>query len=250
MVGAPAAEGSIPAWAGETVEYLWRCRQCGVYPRVGGGNGVGQDDSALGEGLSPRGRGKPGNRPAHCRHLRSIPAWAGETDIVGIVESGCKVYPRVGGGNGTISTTGTGIDGLSPRGRGKLRYLLGGNAGPGSIPAWAGETWPCRTGYPCQRVYPRVGGRNGEPLPVAGLRQGLSPRGRGKLESRICRGPKPGSIPAWAGETSSPVQTWQSQRVYPRVGGGNGAALWNRSDIEGLSPRGRGKRYSRRHTPG
>ena len=56
----PGPKGwSIPAWAGETATG-WAARGGEqVYPRVGGGNILRQRFDADGEGLSPRGRGKP-----------------------------------------------------------------------------------------------------------------------------------------------------------------------------------------------
>ena len=49
------------------------------------------------------------------------------------------------------------------------------------------------------------------------------------------------SIPAWAGETSRGRLTKSAIKVYPRVGGGNAERGTERSDDDGLSPRGRGK---------
>ena len=71
----------------------------GVYPRVGGGNPQVADATAVAYGLSPRGRGKLESLGAISVQLRSIPAWAGET-------------------NTRIPITPSG-NGLSPRGRGK-----------------------------------------------------------------------------------------------------------------------------------
>ena len=72
--------GSIPAWAGETPWLTTTTANPGVYPRVGGGNGLGYPAGCPPHGLSPRGRGKPTYRPLTCCRRRSIPAWAGETN--------------------------------------------------------------------------------------------------------------------------------------------------------------------------
>ena len=53
------ARRSIPAWAGETAAIISPPFCATVYPRVGGGNEFPQSARAFGEGLSPRGRGKP-----------------------------------------------------------------------------------------------------------------------------------------------------------------------------------------------
>ena len=90
---------SIPAWAGETMPNRSRQRPLGVYPRVGGGNGISLAQYAFPSGLSPRGRGKLCARLDACRLTRSIPAWAGETYLLSQRRRCKRVYPRVGGGN-------------------------------------------------------------------------------------------------------------------------------------------------------
>ena len=107
---------------------------------MGGGNALHQAKTIVGYGLSPRGRGKPGYTYAQISDRRSIPAWAGETLVLGLIGGPEKVYPRVGGGNDYKTGQVKDFAGLSPRGRGKQDL-------PGpvldrerSIPAWAGET--------------------------------------------------------------------------------------------------------------
>ena len=90
---------SIPAWAGETNRDTGYPSAAKVYPRVGGGNPAAVRSLKDYEGLSPRGRGKPGHFPAVGVSWRSIPAWAGETAAVSRLAEGTEVYPRVGGGN-------------------------------------------------------------------------------------------------------------------------------------------------------
>ena len=135
-----AIGGSIPAWAGETQTGVSVEARRGVYPRVGGGNGPGTAEQRRNAGLSPRGRGKRVVIMAHRDELRSIPAWAGETSGGKTDKWACRVYPRVGGGNGVAFAEHWIAPGLSPRGRGKLDGFGGGLAGLRSIPAWAGET--------------------------------------------------------------------------------------------------------------
>ena len=73
------------------------------------------------------------------------------------------------------------------------------------------------------------------------IRDGLSPRGRGKPQDHpFCRDRK-GSIPAWAGETAAAVPKGNIAAVYPRVGGGNHSGVRAAVLFHGLSPRGRGK---------
>ena len=195
------AQGSIPAWAGET-RPIASCRaSAAVYPRVGGGNRREVGKRAFGEGLSPRGRGKLRILPGWPIDPRSIPAWAGET------APGCWLPPIK--------------PGLSPRGRGKRRVISYGRLSGRSIPAWAGETSRYASISGLSQVYPRVGGGNRGLQSGAAAVKGLSPRGRGKPASRSAHRPSTRSIPAWAGETYYAIRQGTSGPVYPRVGGGN-----------------------------
>ena len=233
--------GSIPAWAGETAGYRSDDILRAVYPRVGGGNRWTVGYAPGNGGLSPRGRGKRRSFCALPRPGRSIPAWAGETEPgrPGLGEKG--VYPRVGGGNlRMVLLAGIG-PGLSPRGRGKRRGRSWRSALRGSIPAWAGETRPERSGTGGRRVYPRVGGGNSMAAARSSSERGLSPRGRGKRTNRRRSPVALRSIPAWAGETFFPCSARQGKEVYPRVGGGNGGGTALSGGTGGLSPRGRGK---------
>ena len=134
------------------------------------------------------------------------------------------------------------IEGLSPRGRGKQKRRRAGCAYPRSIPAWAGETLISADTNTTAAVYPRVGGGNLREANLPIHYDGLSPRGRGKRHRRRSNRGLDRSIPAWAGETLCAHDSRRRIMVYPRVGGGNRAcSVWRRS-LDGLSPRGRGKR--------
>ena len=153
--------------------------------------------------------------------LMPIPAWAGETTLLRI--SLCKmwVYPRVGGGNSVVCPQRQCIQGLSPRGRGKLHREQIHAEPRRSIPAWAGETWRQQRVLERIMVYPRVGGGNNVSAICVEIAMGLSPRGRGKPAYPARRCARAGSIPAWAGETPPARPRLVLHAVYPRVGGGN-----------------------------
>ena len=152
-----------------------------------------------------------------------------------------EVYPRVGGGNRRVKTWRSNALGLSPRGRGKLGDERAGLHIIGSIPAWAGETIPSVSAAAGGPVYPRVGGGNPPLANTRAGRNGLSPRGRGKLRQIFAHIDDEGSIPAWAGETDICARICHLPGVYPRVGGGNMQAWLAAYTWVGLSPRGRGK---------
>ena len=137
--GGQAADGSIPAWAGEPLGCRGEGAQGGVYPRVGGGtNHPSIRPLPLG-GLSPRGRGNPRALRVVERQSGSIPAWAGEPGSGGGGILSFRVYPRVGGGTIHTETRAHTRKGLSPRGRGNLDRIRLRRVHAGSIPAWAGE---------------------------------------------------------------------------------------------------------------
>ena len=86
----------------------------------------------------------------------------------------------MGGGNAIGYIAHLLPNGLSPRGRGKPYAIRRAANQPGSIPAWAGETPDVGGAIRVDAVYPRVGGGNEMPITAYGVRDGLSPRGRGK----------------------------------------------------------------------
>ena len=234
------AGGSIPAWAGEPRSNEGRTQSESVYPRVGGGTPAPLPIPPIGTGLSPRGRGNPGEWVGASVDPGSIPAWAGEPAPIAPGAGRQRVYPRVGGGTRWIPSSGMVPWGLSPRGRGNRCARKAWRVIDRSIPAWAGEplSWP---GPPAPwRVYPRVGGGTIPCPPSSKQVPGLSPRGRGNLIAVLRRVNGDGSIPAWAGEPCSPSSRKSVTTVYPRVGGGTGSGAHRYKYGTGLSPRGRG----------
>ena len=131
--------GSILAWAGKPQSRRRPCLPLAVYPRVGGET----DEAALkrphGEGLSPRGRGNPGQAAQSGARVRSIPAWAGKPRNGSCRSRSLQVYPRVGGETFGMALARDGAQGLSPRGRGNRSTTCGRRRWVGSIPAWAGK---------------------------------------------------------------------------------------------------------------
>ncbi len=94
--------------------------------------------------------------------------------------------------------------GLSPRVRGSRSGDAFTKRGSGSIPACAGEPrWKSMT-IPLNRVYPRVCGGARLLLSTLGIKLGLSPRVRGSPDSLSALYVCDGSIPACAGEPSTP----------------------------------------------
>ena len=150
--------GSIPACAGEPYGNRILRAAAGVYPRVCGGTPTRSVATPADIGLSPRVRG---NRNAECQlrlHRGSIPACAGEPAGAPGLWNGRQVYPRVCGGTVARQPDLERGQGLSPRVRGNPLRVSEPAAGPGSIPACAGEPPFGRAGGGMWPVYPRVCG--------------------------------------------------------------------------------------------
>ena len=94
------------------------------------------------------------------------------------------------------------------------------------------------------RVYPRVGGGTLASSFRPWMSEGLSPRGRGNPRYAVFHDRVSRSIPAWAGEPYRFHMGRPAAWVYPRVGGGTMNELKQAALGAGLSPRGRGNRYS------
>ena len=130
--------------------------------------------------------------------------------------------------------------GLSPRVRGNLQGKGKAESTLGSIPASAGEPASHEGVLYFTEVYPRECG--GTPLPrcphIADT--GVSPRVRGNPMLRSGLGKVHGSIPASAGEPSTPCLWRRCPAVYPRECGGTEWCTVKDYLTWGLSPRVRG----------
>ena len=182
---------SIPAWAGEPWPQPPWPFLLPVYPRVGGGTGLGSFAKKKRRGLSPRGRGNQHQVVEISREVRSIPDnWAGEPLI-------------------RISDSATCSRGLSPS-------ITGGT------PISQDDRMPVHRSLP---AWPRP---RGTPFSARlnWRSAGLSPRGRGNPDFSRHRMPVHRSIPAWAGEPDllSARLNWRSAGLSPR-GRGNPEAI-------------------------
>ena len=111
---------------------------------------------------------------------------------------------------------------------------------PGSIPACAGEPDARVNRLFVGQVYPRVCGGTAHGVCPASASCGLSPRVRGNPADACGILIPSGSIPACAGEPSSPSRGPSQGRVYPRVCGGTVGTATGSMYGYGLSPRVRG----------
>ena len=231
----------IPAWAGKTPGGTTSRTSRTAHPRVGGENGTRRLVHERREGSSPRGRGKLALWRHVQEHGRLIPAWAGKTSWRSAPRPSTAAHPRVGGENQGSASRVLGVQGSSPRGRGKRQAGRREAHADRLIPAWAGKTCDWRPSTPGTWAHPRVGGENVVAVISASGVAGSSPRGRGKRLDALEASLSEGLIPAWAGKTSSCAACPPSPRAHPRVGGENPPRQKPASNGRGSSPRGRGK---------
>ncbi len=95
----------------------------------------------------------------------------------------------------------------------------------GSIPAYTGETSSDSVSPQVIKVYPRIYGGNRASAESRLLTQGLSPHIRGKQSPDKGCAELLGSIPAYTGETRIRSGELADDEVYPRIYGGNPAAM-------------------------
>ena len=117
--GVVPGDGLIPAWAGKTRPTRHQRRTAWAHPRVGGENTSRSRPIARASGSSPRGRGKPRSKGSGRGFTGLIPAWAGKTCQDAGVSGVHWAHPRVGGENWLLVAVRVGVEGSSPRGRGK-----------------------------------------------------------------------------------------------------------------------------------
>ena len=150
------------------------------------------------------------------------------------------VYPRACGGT-ECAAFGPSVDcGLSPRLRGNRMRRPQRQGLQRSIPAPAGEPGPSPGRSDRHPVYPRACGGTGSGRARIATLNGLSPRLRGNLFGVQDHADAAGSIPAPAGEPSTPTAPVFVLSVYPRACGGTAGGRMSSRTCKGLSPRLRG----------
>ena len=210
---------SIPASAGNPLEWETTPTNVRVHPRERGES----DEVSTGNvpilGPSPRARGiRRLRRPAGgC--VRSIPASAGNPASATSRGDASGVHPRERGESRAALASSTQVAGPSPRARGIRNCRAAPRSFLGSIPASAGNPRapPPEPTHP--RVHPRERGESAKQAIEWAPARGPSPRARGIPGGPGQPGPGAGSIPASAGNpTCASSIPWQP-RVHPRERG-------------------------------
>ena len=191
-------------------------------------------------GLSPPTRGNRRERGRECSSLGSIPAHAGEPVRHDHREQRHGVYPRPRGGTEPSGTSEDMAGGLSPPTRGNPRMRRAVTTGRGSIPAHAGEPPTQQLLVLSGEVYPRPRGGTMDFIIADFPFSGLSPPTRGNLGLLGLVTWRLRSIPAHAGEPSTPAEIAFCKPVYPRPRGGTFTPKTIAPAKDGLSPPTRG----------
>ena len=252
----------IPARAGNTGTRRSRPAWVPVHPRAGGEHSPRARRTRSGAGSSPRGRGTLCCGRGGKKHVRFIPARAGNTarpsprnrrppvhpraggntDPSRSPRRTTSVHPRAGGEHSSESESRSSGCGSSPRGRGTLSPPGIYCQGLRFIPARAGNTGKRVADSGPGSVHPRAGGEHTSSLRRVEFRTGSSPRGRGTHERSKEGARQTRFIPARAGNTRSFLRCWRGRTVHPRAGGEHKIIPRQRSPVDGSSPRGRGTR--------
>ena len=193
-------------------------------------------------GLIPACAGKPRPRRPRIVPPRLIPACAGKTAVRRAGRLGPRAHPRVCGENRVHFGPGGGLEGSSPRVRGKPGVRHPPGRPPGLIPACAGKTLATPAMLVCLGAHPRVCGENTRGRTMSRPVPGSSPRVRGKPRAGLQEAARRGLIPACAGKTRETL-AWPGVRwAHPRACGENMQQSAGAVESVGSSPRVRGKR--------
>ena len=175
-----AADGLIPAGAGQTTPQTTRTPPLGAHPRRCGANFFDSCPCVAGRGSSPQVRGKPASRYLRPRGSGLIPAGAGQTEFAWPFDFSEWAHPRRCGANLNDRVGGMRDQGSSPQVRGKLLRFEVGGGGAGLIPAGAGQTRRSSSLVLRFRAHPRRCGANITFSTITTSSLGSSPQVRGK----------------------------------------------------------------------
>ena len=132
--------GLIPAHAGKTRNPAEKRWDSEAHPRACGENWCMQHAGELLPGSSPRMRGKLRYFPTRTSVRGLIPAHAGKTTQRSLDSASRRAHPRACGENLRGEQAAGGVEGSSPRMRGKRFTLIQSLDIDGLIPAHAGKT--------------------------------------------------------------------------------------------------------------
>ena len=131
--------GSIPARAGQPTSTRRKRAATRVHPRASGATAPSEVRRKSWLGPSPRERGNPRPQGLRDGSSGSIPARAGQPEVVLLTMRCLGVHPRASGATRITSRSDASRQGPSPRERGNREFLRTRTYRSGSIPARAGQ---------------------------------------------------------------------------------------------------------------
>ena len=236
----PEATRIIPAYAGSTILAGTGQRRRGDHPRIRGEHANPPEQHRRHPGSSPHTRGAPPERVLADGPGGIIPAYAGSTFSVELVNGELEDHPRIRGEHQVLTVPGDAFEGSSPHTRGARRRRARYWPWRGIIPAYAGSTPAPRNDPRPGRDHPRIRGEH-QVLTVPGdAFEGSSPHTRGARRRRARYWPWRGIIPAYAGSTCTSTRQSTDSTDHPRIRGEHKWKPKRGSPTPGSSPHTRG----------
>ncbi len=200
-----------------------------AHPRSRGADTRPPSCESVGPGSSPLARG--GRRPdaGACSSTWLIPARAGRTVLVLLLQLADRAHPRSRGADTGVPVTMNDVDGSSPLARGGHRYRACRAKRRRLIPARAGRTTRLPHGPRPSWAHPRSRGADEVWAPGDGAWVGSSPLARGGLNKHHLTFFLARLIPARAGRTKTLALSSSVNEAHPRSRGADG-------QLEGVSP--------------
>ena len=211
----------IPAGAGQTSIFAPTCHSCTAHPRRCGADFACFFVGEVAGGSSPQVRGRPAGEWGSRFGGGLIPAGAGQTPVRVRGLSPPTAHPRRCGADRDREVVIQFSLGSSPQVRGRRAGGRERAAGPGLIPAGAGQTVAAVRAVPAAGAHPRRCGADPGALRAVAVWVGL--------------------IPAGAGQTGSGRFPRCPRAAHPRRCGADSKASSARSSPTGSSPQVRGR---------
>ena len=175
------------------------------------------------QGSSPPARGTPHQNKQPQQRKGIIPACAGNTGVLkGSTPSGGD-HPRLRGEHAVGWTAFRFTSGSSPPARGTPQGSWQSQKSTGIIPACAGNTWRLSEMTKLIRDHPRLRGEHTTKNNNPNQERGSSPPARGTHSLKPDRRPRPGIIPACAGNTRVRTRHHRHSGDHPRLRGEHSA---------------------------
>ena len=223
----------IPACAGSTSESARPARHTRDHPRMRGEHRIAVTMNWRELGSSPHARGARRLRLKLCDARGIIPACAGSTFILAMMQHAAGDHPRMRGEHDSSLPPNTSNQGSSPHARGARGPHRAAHGSAGIIPACAGSTPTRACRLWSERDHPRMRGEHHRSTHSRIAVPGSSPHARGAQASALQRELERGIIPACAGSTAPTETAGRPTWDHPRMRGEHEDSIELRLCVEG-----------------